>query len=158
MIAGQSPRLQWKPNPGGAKRSIEEAVEIASRYGVRIPDDVEFVEDEEGVLPKNMTARGPIVSKHAGLPVYWSELVNSLTGRIPFRVRSDVLTSDEAIVGVFGHEMYELEKLRRLLKRGKATIEYYINETRPDNPGNLHQQAWDYADELVERMRQGEGK
>ena len=26
-------------------------------------------------------------------------------------------------------------------------------ETSPNNPGNFHWQAWDYADELVARMR-----
>lgn len=61
-------------------------------------------------------------------------------------------------MGVFGHEMYELQALRGILIKGKTTIERYINYTRPDNPGNLHDQAWDYADDLVERMREGKRK
>jgi hypothetical protein len=85
-------------------------------------------------------------------------LINSLTGKVPFLIRPDVLRSDEAIVGVLGHEMYELEVLRGVLAKGEATIEYYVNETRPDNSGNLHDEAWDYADALVEAMRKAENK
>jgi hypothetical protein len=40
--------------------------------------------------------------------------------------------------------------------KGQTTIEHYINHTRADNPGNLHDEAWNYADDLVERMRKGE--
>jgi hypothetical protein len=155
MIAGQSPRLKWRENPEGKKRSIQQAKEIARKFGVQIPDDVEFFEDEENELPEHMTARGPKVTKLAGSIVSWSDLVNTLTGKVPFLVRPEILTSDEAIVGVFGHEMYELASLRGSLRKGKTTIEHYINHTRADNPGNLHDEAWDYADDLVERMRKG---
>jgi hypothetical protein len=61
--------------------------------------------------------------------------------------------SDEAIVGVFGHEMYELEALRGILKEGKTTLDHLIGHTCVDNPGNIHDEAWDHADNLVERMR-----
>src|SRR6266404_6344668 len=121
MIAGQSPRLKWQENADGQKRTIEETKEIARRFGVSIPDDVEFFEDEENDLSEDMTARGPKVTKLAGSMVYWSDLVNTLTGKVPFLVRPDILMSDEAIVGVFGHEMFELEALRGILKQGKTT-------------------------------------
>lgn len=153
MIAGQSPRLTWRENVGGAKRSLADAIEIARTHGVSIPDDVDFFEVDENELPEHMTARGPVVSKPAGSIVVWSDFVNSVTGKIPFRIRTDVLSSDEAIVAVFGHEMYELTKLRAILKLGRINIEQCIDQTRPDNPGNLHDEAWDYADELVLRMR-----
>jgi hypothetical protein len=153
MIAGLSPRLKWAENANGEKRTIEQAKEIARQFGVPIPDDVEFFEDEENELPEDMTARGPRVTKLAGEAVHWSDLVNSLTGKVPFLIRPDILKSDEAIVGVFAHELYELAALRRILTKGKTPIEHYINHTRPDNPGNLHDQAWDYADDRVERMR-----
>ena len=32
MIAGQSPRLQWQPNPGGQIRTVEEAIAVLARY------------------------------------------------------------------------------------------------------------------------------
>lgn len=75
------------------------------------------------------------------------------TGKVPFRFWPGILNSDEAIVGVFAHEMFELERLRPILKEATTTIEDFIDQTRPGNAGNLHDQAWDYADELVERMR-----
>jgi hypothetical protein len=153
MLTGQSPRLQWKENPHREKRSIDQAKEIARKHGVSVPNDVDFFEDEEGELPQNMTARGPRVTKPSGSIVRWSDLVNSLTGKVPFLVRSEILTSDEAIVAVFAHEMFELEALRGILREGKTPIEHFIGLTMPDNPSNLHDQAWDYADELVERMR-----
>ncbi len=155
MIAGQSPRIKWRDNPHGKKRTLAEAKEIARAHGVHIADDVEFFEDEEGELPDNMTARGPRVTKLPGSLVYWSDLVNSITGRVPFIVRVDILKSDEAIVGVFGHEMYELDALRGMLKQGETTIETYIGLTCVGNPGNLHDEAWEHADDLVERMRKG---
>ena len=50
----------------------------------------------------------------------------------------------------------ELEQLRPLLERGRTTIEEFIALTCPGNPGNLHDEAWEVADRLVERMRGGE--
>ena len=108
-----------------------------------------------GDLPEDTMARGPRVTKLAGSTVSWSDLLNRLTGKVPFLLRPAILKSDEAIVAVLGHEMYELAALREILNEGKTTIEHYIAHTCPDNLGNLHDQAWDYADRLVERMRSG---
>ena len=153
VIAGQSPRIDWALNLGGRKRTMEEVPEILREYGVFVPDDVDFFEDEEHELTEDITARGPKVTKLAGSIIHWSDLINTLTGKVPFLIRSDILKSDEAIAAVLGHEIHELEALRGLLKMGKTTIEHFINQTRPDNPGNLHEEAWDYADELVRQMR-----
>jgi hypothetical protein len=128
-------------------------VTIAKKHGVQIPEDVEFFPDELNELHENKTACGPRVSKPAGNVVDWTDLVHDRTGKVPFRFWPGILGSDEAIVAVFGHEMFELEMLRPLLEEGGTTIEDFIAHTRPDNPGNLHDQAWDRADELVERMR-----
>jgi hypothetical protein len=51
--------------------------------------------------------------------------------------------------------MYELEKLRPILQRGRSSIEQFVELTRPGKPGNLHDQAWEHADALVEKMRGG---
>ena len=80
-------------------------------------------------------------------------MLNPLTGKVPFLIRRDILDSDEAIVAVFGHEMYELEALRVILAKGKTSIESFNGHTMAGNPGNLHDEAWDYADKLVEIMR-----
>jgi hypothetical protein len=153
MITGQSPRIEWRPNPKGEIRTVEEAKTIARNHGVPVPDDVDFFADELGELHEGRTACGPRVDKPAGSIVHWTDLVHDRTGKIPFRIWPEILKSDEAIVAVLAHEMFELEKLRPLLQEGMLTIDALIAHTRPDNPGNLHDLAWDHADELVERMR-----
>src|SRR6266540_6312627 len=114
MITGQSPRIQWQPNPQGEIRTVEEARAIAQKNGVPIPSDVEFFADELNELHKDRTACGPRVDKPAGSIVEWADLVHDRTGKVPFRFWSEILKSDEAIVAVFAHEMFELEKLRPL--------------------------------------------
>jgi hypothetical protein len=120
---------------------------------VVIPEDVDFFPDELGELDENNTACGPRVVRPAGTAIGWSALVHDRTGKVPFRFWPGILNKDEAIVAVFAHEMFELEQLRPLLQEGKMTIDDFIAHTRPNNPGNLHDQAWDRADELVARMR-----
>jgi len=155
MITGQSPLVRWQPNPGGAIRTMDEAKAVARNHGLNIPDDAEFFADELNELHANWTACGPRVDKPAGSIVEWADLVHDRTGKVPFRVWPGILDSDEAIVAVFGHELFELSRLRPLLETGTVTIETFIALTRPGIPGNLHDQAWDWADELVERMRKG---
>jgi hypothetical protein len=154
MIAGQSPSLQWRDNPAGQTRTIEEAIAIARDSGVDIPKDVSFWVDELGDLGPDRTACGPRVDKADEAIVYWADLVHDRTGNVPFRLWEGILKSDEAIVAVLGHEMYELERLRPLLKSGKTTIGEFIAMTCPGNPGNLHDRAWEFADRLVAQMRE----
>ena len=104
------------------------------------------------------TARGPRVIKPAGMHVIWSDLVHDKTGKVPFRIRPDILASDEAIVAVLAHEMYELEMLRPLLQQNGMSIEEFGGHTRPGDPGNFHDEAWDWADVMVERMKGGENR
>jgi hypothetical protein len=118
---------------------------------------VEFFEDEFDELHEHFTACGPRVVKPTGSIVYWTDLVHDRTGKVPFRIWPGVLTSDEAIVAVMAHEVFELEMLRPILEEGATMIEDFIAHTQPGNPGNLHDKAWDRADALVERMRK-EGK
>jgi hypothetical protein len=154
MIAGQSPRIQWQPNPEEEVRTIDEAIDIARSHGVEIPEDVSFWVDPLGELGQDRTARGPRVDKPNGAIVSWSDLVHDKTRKVPFRIWDGILKSDEAIVAVFGHEMYELKRLRPYMETGKTTIEDFVAMTCPGNPGNFHDMAWDYADQLVERMRE----
>jgi hypothetical protein len=57
MIAGAAPRFEWLPNPAGAARTIDEACEIARRWGVVIPSYVQFSVDEYDYLDVNTTAK-----------------------------------------------------------------------------------------------------
>ena len=155
IIAGAAPRFEWRSNPDGAARTIEEACQIARHWGVQIPAYVQFWVDEHDYLDENTTARTTKFREFEGTIIDWSWFFHKNTGRIPFLIRKDILASDEAIVAVIGHEMFELEMLRSTFAEG-APIEKWEAETSPSNPGNFHWQAWDYADSLVARMREEE--
>ena len=153
MLSGQYPKRGWRDNPVDQVRTIEEAVEIAKKYGVLIPDDIQFHVDESGGLQKDLTARAPRVDKPSGERVYWSDLVHDRTHMVPIRIWPGILKSDEAIVAVLSHEMHETLTLRPFLERGDLSIDDYIMHTESARPGNLHDEAWDVADRMVDRMR-----
>lgn len=123
---------------------------------MKIPDYVQFSVDEYNYLDSNTTAKTTTFKEFEGTIIYWSWFFHKKTGKIPFLIRKEILASDEAIVAVIGHEVLKLEMLRSIFREG-ASIECWEAETRPDNPGNCHCRAWDYADSLVARMR-GEGE
>jgi hypothetical protein len=153
-ISGRFPALAWQSNPDGLVRTIEEAIEIARRNGVMIPEDVAFFIDEQGELGPTITARGPQVRRLPGEKVRWSDLVHKLTGKVPIIIRPDILQSDEAILAVIAHELHEIEGFRKIVsRRGWISIEEFTANHAWDNPGNLHDQGWDVADALVRRMR-----
>ena len=154
MIGGRFPRMDWRPNSGGEIRTIEQAIAVAMRHGVVIPPDVAFFVDEFDKLSPSVTARGPEIRRFPGGRVRWADLVNNRTGKVPFLVRPDILGSDEAIVAVIAHEVHEIEGFRQLVAlRGSISFEEFVAHHSPDNPGNLHHEAWDIADSLVRRMR-----
>ena len=153
MVAGQYPTREWRENPEGQVRTIEEAVAIARAYGVVIPDDVEFHVDETGELHEHLTARAPRVDKPSGERVYWSDLVHDITMKVPLRVWPGILKSDEAIVAVLAHEMHEILNFRPYLEHGNISIDDLILQTEAGRPGNLHDQAWDVADTMVDQVR-----
>jgi hypothetical protein len=98
-IGGQGPKLRWKKNRGGLKRTIEEAVAIARRNGVEVPEDVAFFEAEPGELKGSLrglfagqrfeTARGPDLQPRDDGRIYLQDHYNK-NGRIPFRVHPDI--------------------------------------------------------------------
>lgn len=165
-IAGFAPAINWKRNVKRQHRTIPDAREIAGRFGVHIPEDYEFLEDDTGDLigtiddlvggGKMQTARCSGVSVHPDGFIYWRDHYHPRTRMIPIRVNPDVLTSDEAIVAVFAHEVFELQRIyevcsfsRRLRMSGRD----YGIQVAEDIPHNFHFQAWDLADALVRRMR-----
>jgi hypothetical protein len=153
MIEGRGPKFEWRPNPNEKPRTIEEACEIARHWGVVIPDYVSFAVDRYDWLDAETTAKTTTFKEPPGTKLYWSSLFHPRTGKIPFLIRKDILQSDEAIVAVIGHEMFELEEMRKAFGEQGAPIEHWEAEAHPNNEGNFHWLAWDYADELVARMR-----
>jgi hypothetical protein len=164
-IGGQGPKVRWKKNQDGLKRTIDQAVAIAREYGVEVPEDVEFFEAEPGELEGSLkgffsgrrfeTARGPRVTEHEDGRIVWQDHYNKHR-KVPFRIHPDVLTSDEAIVAVFQHEMHELSLLREVFMRsrtGSRDGTDYGLQTAEGRPANFHERAWDEADRIILRMR-----
>jgi hypothetical protein len=160
-IKGQFPKERWLPNPSGEKRTIEEAVQIAKQNGVPIPEDVHFWENGKlkgtlaGFQTEGETARVAGLTEDAKGFVYWKNLYNK-NGKIPIGINPEVLTSDEAIVAVFTHELSEVEGLRGIfagLMNGRMQGYDFAAHTAPNIPGNFHDKAWELADEAVRRMR-----
>jgi hypothetical protein len=164
-IGGQGPKVRWKRNKGGLKRTIDEAVALARRHGVKVPEDVEFFEAEPGELEGRLkgflagqrfeTARGPRVTEHEDGRIYWRNHYNK-NRKVPFRIHPDVLTSDEAIIAVFQHETHELSLLREVFMRSKTASmngNDYGLQTAEGRPANFHDLAWDEADKIIRQMR-----
>ncbi len=138
---------------------------IARRNGVDIPEDVEFFETDPGELKGSLrgffagqrfeTARGPDLEERSDGRIYLQDHYNK-DGKIPFQVHPDILTSDEAIVAVFQHEMYELSLMREVFSQshnGSMNGVDYGIQASVGRPGNFHDLAWDEADKIVLRMR-----
>jgi hypothetical protein len=153
--AGRYPTVQWVDNAGGVTRSIEQAVQIARRNGVHIPDDIQFFDVAPGSLGADTLAQYTRLSGRANDLVPWNAFYN-LEGRIPVRIDSTILRSDQGIVGIIGHEMHELNTLRALFRtslNGSMTLERLGRLIDPKLDGILHREAWDVSDVLIRAMR-----
>jgi hypothetical protein len=79
MIAGATPRFEWRPNPDGAPRTIDEACEIARSWGVIIPSYVQFSVDKYDYLDEKATAKTTTFREFEGTIIDWSgEVVATL--------------------------------------------------------------------------------
>jgi hypothetical protein len=93
----------------------------------------------------------------AGDFIEWEQFYNRFE-QVPVALSREVLNSDEAIVAVIAHEMHELNGLRKLFEAngGRLPAADLHRAITPGFKGNLHYEAWDIADELVLKMRQGQ--
>jgi hypothetical protein len=123
MMEGRGPKYTWRPNAGGETRSVQDACDIARRWGVVIPDYVAFFLDKYDWLDADTTAKTTTFNEPAGTMIYWSSLFHKKTGKIPFLIRRDILRSDEAIVAVIAHEMFELQEMKKAFGEHGAPIE-----------------------------------
>ncbi len=75
-------------------------------------------------------------------------------GTVVVRLHPSVLESDEKIVGVLQHEIWELSQLRaRVEAKGSLDAESIARLVEPTSATNLHGQAWDVADLRLLVMR-----
>jgi hypothetical protein len=152
----QTPKTYpWRKNPDGQVRTVAEARLIATEHGVHIPEDVQLVAVDSKRLPKDTFAK--YFEKRSHSPsqmISWDEFYNHLDN-IPVQLSRDILGSDEAIVAVIGHEMHELNSLRAIFEQrgGSIPAGELRNLVVVGRPGNLHDHAWDVADQLVAKMR-----
>lgn len=167
-IAGRAPKVKWKRNTGRKRRTIQEAIAIAKDNGVSIPDDFDFRVADRGELRGTLkelldggemdTAMAPSVTQHEDGYVYWRDHYDERVGTILIHIHPDIFLSDEAIVGTFAHEMYELAEFREVFENSPKRRMYaadYGKQCSADYEDNtFHSDAWSYADKLVLKMRE----
>ena len=158
--AAEGPSYEFRPN-GNGPRTAEEAKRLAQSHGIEFPEDVElyFVEGKHAEnIPEGAYAsyfHRTRMSTDERLT--WKALQNRF-GKIPVRVRKEVLESDEATVAVLAHEAYELQHLKKIFEKHESMnalqFRRLVNERRRGGmSGNLHEQAWDEANRMIEKMR-----
>lgn len=140
----------WRQNAGSRTRTMAEACAIYERQtGRAIPSWVRFNPDRsvgadrhaEYVFGRNQRGSDPF-------------RIEQLEAGVVVRVHPDVLQSDEAIVAVLTHELYELEGIhQRLVNGAEMTKADVIGHTGSNRGENLHGKAWDIADVEVLLMR-----
>ncbi len=66
-----------------------------------------------------------------------------------------MMGSDEAILAVMAHELYELRQFRKLFAEngGMLRFETFIDEAMDGIPHNFHWDALEYADEVIRKIR-----
>lgn len=74
------------------------------------------------------------------------------TGGTTLFIHESVMDSDEAIIQILYHEMYEIEELRYLISSG-VNIQLYWDMVRPDRAENLHYHAVRESDNLLLKYR-----
>lgn len=158
-LASQPRLYPWRPNKDGAVRTLEQAIQIARHNGVEILGDVLLRAHPPRMFEPGTFARY-FQSKRALRPeeyVTWDEFFYEIEGDqyIPVSFNRDLLASDEAIVAVFAHEIYEINELRKLFEAsgGRMTARQLRALIEPSAHGKLHEAAWEEADKLVHAMR-----
>ncbi len=71
-------------------------------------------------------------------------------------IDASILDRDEEFLHVLAHEVYEISRLKdhmELKEAGLSAIELYdLIQASPDLK-NLHSEAWDYADSVIQHLR-----
>jgi len=160
---GVSETFPWRLNESGRRTEIE-ALEIARREGIVIPEDIKLWVDPGLDAARWRNLENPRIwaryggrlrqgSRNMNNLVEWEELLvtSPLTGegRLPIAIRPEVLYSDEAIVATLGHEMYEVSHWRQRFANANVTLEEFDSA----NKGWLHNRAVVEGDRLVFNIR-----
>jgi len=146
-------------NAGRARRSVDEAIELARAHGVHIPGDIEFLPAKLGEMP--FGARAAYFDAKVSRSLAWGQLYN-VRGKISVRIKSSQFLSDEALVTGIAHEMHELNALREIFKSSGGSLsarDLHLlvtkNARHPSGAlgGSLHREAMDIEQRLLNQMR-----
>jgi hypothetical protein len=148
------PRIKWRKNMGGVVRTRAEAIEIAKKAGVEIPDWIEINRIVgKDVLPDNVGASyAKLRSDYNGGRFSWKDFEHEITKKVPVRLNENIMDSDEAIIANIKHEVHELTELRDALE-GRMVSAEELADLISDDKGILHSEAWDEADKLIIELR-----
>lgn len=140
-------------NSKGEVRTVAEASAIARKNGVVIPSWTRIEVDpsirEASSFAEYRLGNG---QQNPTDMMRWSTLVPD--GEVVVRIHPNVLASDEKIVGVLQHEVWELTELRAQVEaRELLPAQEVARSIDTRSAKNLHGQAWDVADLRVLIMR-----
>ena len=158
--AAATPRVSFRKNPDGKVFTDDEALAAIEKSGIDVPDDVQiqFVNTlgrkdgakaqylQIGKVPEDKT-------------ITWRSFKN-IKGKIPVTFERTLFDSEEEFLAHVEHEMFELRKLESFFEKNRAVparkLREMINDVRSGGlPNNLHEQAWESADDLILQRRGG---
>lgn len=139
----------WLPNDDGRVLTLQDAESLLESYGVEVPDDVRIAITDFGIPRLACAAYGGFVSTDS---YTWASLLNR--DKVPVRIRPCVFRSDEAVLAVLAHELFEVTGLRaRLAGNASLSGAEVMRLIHTDGSGILHNQAWSHGDKLVTKLR-----
>lgn len=158
-IAGTaaSSKVKFRPNPNHEVRKLSEALQIAERNGIDIdPDRFRFAITSD--LPDNVGAQYfRLRESQQGQMIELKGLTDD-QGRFMIRLNKNILDSDDKILGVIAHEVFEIDALEQaFIENGGRLEAKRIFALVDATQGTAHSAAWNYADTLVESL-QKQGK
>jgi hypothetical protein len=150
--AGAYPTVRWNPNPEGTPvRTPEQAEAIAKDHGVHIPRWAKFRPVPSEFYGKDQWAQYCYFCPST-THVSWKMLLEP-DGTFSIGFDERLLHSDEGIVGIFAHEMHEVNALYEILQHDDVISLASLERLIQPPHGKLHQQAWSISDEKINQMR-----
>jgi hypothetical protein len=144
-------------NEGGHRRTLDEALDLARAEGVDVDDDALVFKLFDGPLPNGDGAIYLSSREYPEDHVFELRGLTNKAGKIVVTVSAMILDSDEEIIHVLAHEVFELRALVREFEAngGRLSAKMLHSLVHPPE-GTLHCAAWKYADALLESHR-GQG-
>ena len=152
-------------------RTLDTLLKWAAARGVTVPDwaEVRLIEDGYGLTAGGRPVRATYFALAVASPgtlILWrspspaagrsSSIVSKEVGRVLIRVRESAAANDEEFLHLLAHETFEADRLREEFEAcgGRMTAAAVRELTRAERGlNNLHSEAWDHADAVLERVR-----